>query len=36
MTFLTIAAILAIGVGTAHTAHLIATDGLTRVATRRS
>lgn len=36
MTFLTIAAAAAVIIGTAHTAHLVATDGLTRIQTRRS
>lgn len=36
MTFLTLAAIVAVVAGTVHTAHLVATDGLTRVPTRRA
>ncbi len=36
MTFLALAGIVAVTAGTIHTAYLVATDGLTRVATRRA
>ena len=36
MTFLTLAAVVAVVAGTVHTAHLVATDGLTRIPTRRA
>lgn len=36
MTFLTLAGIVAVAAGTVHTAYLVATDGLTRIPTRRA
>lgn len=34
MTFIALSGIIAVVAGTVHTAHLVATDGLTRVPTR--
>ncbi len=36
MTFLTLAAVVALTAGTIHTGYLVATDGLTRIPTRRA
>lgn len=36
MTFLTLAAAVALVAGTIHTGYLVATDGLTRIPTRRA
>ena len=36
MTFLALSGIIAVTAGTVHTAYLVATDGLTRIPTRRA
>jgi hypothetical protein len=36
MTFLTLSGLIAVTAGTIHTAYLVATDGLTRIPTRRA
>jgi hypothetical protein len=36
MTFLALSGLIAVTAGTIHTAYLVATDGLTRIPTRRA
>ena len=36
MTFLALSAVVAVVAGTVHTTYLVATDGLTRIPTRRA